>query len=167
MPNVGSLQRKRLYKCTRLLACFVPLFFMVLHHRTRRHLFGPISIATAFLRRVLDMFVHSLFFIANSAQRLLFFLFPWHNCTPFSTLSFKYEVTPILFTRLHVIKCVTVYFTSNHTSPAAPSRVTCISQQPLTGKLKQVPHSSPGRFQLEPPCSSGPQIGATCRPFKL
>ena len=97
MPNVGSLQRKRLYKCTRLLACFVPLFFMVLHHRTRRHLFGPISIATAFLRRVLDMFVHSLFFIANSAQRLLFFLFPWHNCTPFSTLSFKYEVTPNTF----------------------------------------------------------------------
>src|SRR2546421_6699263 len=67
----------------RLLACFMSLFFMVLHHRTRRHLLGPVSIATTFLRRVLYVFVHSFFFIANTTQRLLFFLFPWHICIPF------------------------------------------------------------------------------------
>jgi hypothetical protein len=34
-----------------------------------------------------------------------------------------------------------------------------MSQQPTTGKVNPVPHSSPGRFQFEPPCASGPQSG--------
>src|SRR5438045_9535463 len=78
------------------------LFFMVLHHRTRRHLLGPVSIATTFLRRVLYVFVHSFFFIANTAQRLLFFLFPWHICIPFSTLSSSTKLLPYSHT-IHTI----------------------------------------------------------------
>ena len=51
------------------------------------------------------------------------------------------------------------YCTMSHTSPEAVPLVACRSQQPATGKMKPLPHSSPGRFQLEPPCSSGPKVG--------
>jgi hypothetical protein len=37
-------------------------------------------------------------------------------------------------------------------------------QQPATGKVKTVPHSSPGRFQFEPRCSLGPCEGGTFMP---
>jgi hypothetical protein len=46
--------------------------------------------------------------------------------------------------------------TPSQRSPDASDRSTRICQQPACGKLKPVPTSSPGRFQVDPPCTSGP-----------
>src|SRR5258708_3927295 len=53
----------------------------------------------------------------------------------------------------------------SQTSPNALSRVACRSQQPATGKVKTVPHSSPGRLQLEARCSLGPCEGGSFMPY--
>src|SRR5690606_33564841 len=43
-------------------------------------------------------------------------------------------------------------------------RVSSIFQQPAFGNTKPVPHSWPGLRQLDPPCSSGPQISLALVP---
>src|SRR5262249_4051745 len=40
----------------------------------------------------------------------------------------------------------------------------CTRQQPGWSNTQPVPHSSPGRFQFEPPWDSGPHDGATVTP---
>jgi len=47
------------------------------------------------------------------------------------------------------------YRAGNHTSPAPSVRVKWKPQQPLLVRTKPVPHSSPGRCQVEPKCGSG------------
>src|SRR5450755_1049138 len=61
-----------------LLAFFVALFLVVLLHRPRGNLLGAIAITTAFLSRFLNMLVHALFLLANTAHGF-FFLLCWHS----------------------------------------------------------------------------------------
>src|SRR6266700_3449782 len=64
----------------RLLVLLMPLFLMMLHHRAGRNLFRAIAVASTFFGRFFNMLVHALFFIADTAYRLL--LFSWHFVPP-------------------------------------------------------------------------------------
>jgi hypothetical protein len=66
----------------------------MLQYGPRGNLLGAVTVATAFLGGVLDVFVHALLFFAYATYRF-FFLFPWHKCTSFSILTFRYQLTPI------------------------------------------------------------------------
>src|SRR6266487_3320250 len=61
-----------------LLAFFVALFFVVLHHRSCGNFLSSIAVATTFFGCVFYMLVHAFFFFAYSTHRL-FLLFSWHK----------------------------------------------------------------------------------------
>src|SRR5437660_12843487 len=63
-----------------LLVLLMPLFLVVLHHGAGRNLFRAIAVASTLFRGFFYVFVHALFFIADSANGLL--LFSWHSALP-------------------------------------------------------------------------------------
>src|SRR5579883_242079 len=78
-----------------LLAFFMLLLLVMLHHSASGHLFSAIAVAPTFLRRFLYMLILTLFFIAYALQRL----FIWHNRSSFY-IYFKRSLLEKLFTRL-------------------------------------------------------------------
>ena len=58
-----------------LLALFMSLRLVLLHHSASSHFRCPVAVATTLLGRLLDMFVLALFFVAHAAQ----WLFLWHK----------------------------------------------------------------------------------------